>query len=100
MSGRMAQPSQRKPRRPGRPPGGTQAGEKVRDYPQLSIRVPEEAKLKLGALSVVRAKPQWRVVLESIDCLIQSLSESDQHLVQELIKRPADDRKSRLRRQK
>lgn len=60
----------------------------MRDYPQLSIRVPLEAKLKLGALSVMKSAPQWRLVLESIDCFIRSLPESDQRKVQELIKRP------------
>jgi predicted DNA-binding protein len=77
-----------KRRRPGRPSAGAQPGEKVRDYPQLSIRVPLQAKLKLGALSVMKSKPQWRIVLESIDCFIRSLPESDQRIVQELIKRP------------
>jgi hypothetical protein len=83
----MGRSSHRKRRPPGRPPAGA-AGEKVRDYPQLSIRVPREAKLKLGALSVVKSQPQWRVVLESIECLIRSLSESEQRMVRELITRP------------
>ena len=78
---------QRKPRRKGRPPAGARAGEKVRDYPQLSIRVPLEAKLKIGALSVMQSRPQWRVVLEAIECVIDALSESDQRKVQELVKR-------------
>ena len=85
--------SRRKRRRPGRPPAGAYAGEKVRDYPQLSIRVPPEVKLKLGALSIVKSTPQWRVVLESIECFRRSLSASDQRTVQELIKRPAPDRR-------
>ncbi len=83
-----ASTSQRKPRRPGRPPAGARTGEKVRDYPQISIRVPLEAKLKLGALSVMKSQPQWRVVLEAIECFMRSLSESDQRMVEKLIKRP------------
>jgi len=79
--------SRRKRRPRGRPPAGA-AGEKVRDYPQLSIRVPREAKLKLGALGVVKSQPQWRVVLESIECLIRSLPESEQRRVRELTTRP------------
>ena len=71
----------------GRPPAGASAGEKVKDYPQLSVRIPQEAKLFLGALSLLQSKPQWRIVLESIECLKRSLSESDQHRVLELIKR-------------
>jgi predicted DNA-binding protein len=78
----------RKPRRgPGRPPSGARAGDKVRDYPQISIRVPVEAKLKLGALSVMKSTPQWRVVLELIEFFVRSLSESEQLRMQELIKR-------------
>jgi hypothetical protein len=45
-------------------------------------------KLALGALSVIHAKPQWRIVLESIECHIRSLSESEQRRLQELVKRP------------
>jgi len=59
----------------------------VRDYPQLRIRVPLEAKLKLGGLSVMKSTPQWRLVLESMDCYIRSLPEADQRSVQELIRR-------------
>jgi len=71
----------------GRPPAGARAGEKVRDYPQLSVRIPPEAKLFVGALSVLQSKPQWRIVLESIERLRRSLPESDQRRVDELIKR-------------
>jgi predicted DNA-binding protein len=79
----------RKPRpRGGRPPAGFRPGERVRDYPQLSVRVPPATKLRLGALSVMQSKPQWRIVLESIECLIGSLSASDQRMLNELIKRP------------
>ena len=40
-------------RRAGRPPAGAREGEKVKDYPQLSIRVPVELKARLNALSAV-----------------------------------------------
>ena len=56
-------------RRAGRPPAGAREGEKVKDYPQLSIRVPAEIKAKLQALSLVSAQPQWRVA----DTLIGSM---------------------------
>ena len=38
-------------RRIGRPPAGARDGEKVKDYPQLSIRLPGEVKARLQALS-------------------------------------------------
>jgi hypothetical protein len=44
-------------------------------------------KLTLGALSAVQSKPQWRIVLEALECLIRSLSDSDQRMLKELIKR-------------
>jgi hypothetical protein len=72
----------------GRPPAGFRPGELVREYPQLSVRVPPEIKLTLAALSVLLSKPQWRVVLESIQCLIRTLPQSDQRKLKELIKHP------------
>lgn len=83
----MARGKRRKLRGVGRPPAGARAGERVKDYPQLSVRVPREIKVTLGALSVLRAKPQWRIVVESIECLIGSLPDADRQSVQELIKR-------------
>ena len=71
----------------GRPPAGARAGEKVKDYPQLSIRIPPETKLILGALSIIQSKPQWRIVLESVECFRRSLPEPDQRMVRELMKR-------------
>ena len=82
--GRANQPGRR---RLGRPPAGAQAGEKVKDYPQLSVRVPPQARLFVGALSMLRGEPQWRIVLDSIECLRGSLSESERRRVEELIKR-------------
>ena len=74
-------------RRPGRPPAGAHAGERVRDYPQISIRLPGEMKAKLEALSMMRSQPQWRIVLESIECFIRSLPARDQRRLHESAKR-------------
>jgi hypothetical protein len=38
-------------RRIGRPPAGARAGERVKDYPQLSVRVPGDVKARLQAIS-------------------------------------------------
>jgi hypothetical protein len=51
----------------GRPPAGIRAGEMVKDYPQLNLRVPPETRAKLDALSTVRKQPRWRIVLDAID---------------------------------
>jgi predicted DNA-binding protein len=74
-------------RRAGRPPAGAREGEKVKDYPQLSIRVPIEMKARLNALSAVTGLSQWRVVVEAIDCFLHDLPEPDRELVDGLSER-------------
>jgi predicted DNA-binding protein len=74
-------------RRVGRPPAGAKAGEKVKDYPQLSIRVPVEFKARLNALSAVTGLAQWRVIVEAINCFFQDLPQTDRDLVDGLSER-------------
>jgi hypothetical protein len=74
-------------RRVGRPPAGAHAGEKVTDYPQLSVRVPADVKAKLHALSVISGRPQWRLITDAIDCFLQQRPEAEQKLVEELLGR-------------
>jgi hypothetical protein len=77
----------RERRRAGRPPAGAREGEKVKDYPQLSIRVPIEMKARLNALSAVTGLAQWRVIVEAIDCLLLGLTPTDRELVDGLSER-------------
>lgn len=74
-------------RRLGRPPAGAREGEKVKDYPQLSIRVPVEFKARLNALSAVTGLAQWRVVVAAINCFFEDLPDTDQQLVTGLSER-------------
>jgi predicted DNA-binding protein len=74
-------------KRVGRPPAGARDGERVKDYPQLGIRIPEEAKAKLQALSVVSARPQWRLLSDAIDCYLRDRPESERQLVDQLLTR-------------
>jgi hypothetical protein len=74
-------------RRAGRPPAGAREGEKVKDYPQLSIRVPVEMKARLSALSAVTGLAQWRVIVEAIDCFLHDLPPNDRELVDGLCAR-------------
>jgi predicted DNA-binding protein len=74
-------------RRIGRPPAGARAGEKVKDYPQLSIRVPADVKAKLQALSVISARPQWRLITDAIECYLKTRTDHERLLVEELIGR-------------
>jgi len=70
-----------KRRRAGRPPAGAREGEKVKDYPQLSVRVPSEMKARLSAVSAVTGLAQWRVIVEAIDCFVDDLPPTDRDLV-------------------
>jgi predicted DNA-binding protein len=82
----MAQGDQTR-RRAGRPPSGANPGERVKDYPQVSLRIPPTLKSQLHALSIVRSKPQWRIVIDAIECLMRELPESDRRMVREIAKR-------------
>jgi predicted DNA-binding protein len=74
-------------RRVGRPPAGAREGEKVKDYPQLSIRLPVEMKARLNALSAVTGLAQWRLIVEAIDCFFNDLPDTDRALVAGLSER-------------
>ena len=74
-------------RRVGRPPAGARSGEKVTDYPQLSVRLPPDAVENLHALSVVLKQPHWRVIHHAIDTMISSLSTAEREMVEGLVKR-------------
>ena len=71
----------------GRPPAGAREGEKVKDYPQLSIRVPVEMNMRLAALSAVTGIAQWRIIVDAIDCYHNDLPPTDRHLVDGLSER-------------
>lgn len=68
----------------GRPPAGARDGDKVTDYPQLSIRLPAEVRATLQALSVIESRPQWRVISDAIDCYAKGRSETERRLIAEL----------------
>jgi predicted DNA-binding protein len=74
-------------RRIGRPPAGARDGEKVKDYPQLSIRLPAEVKAKLHAISVISARPQWRLITDAIECYLRTRPDAEQKMVDELLAR-------------
>jgi len=51
---------------PGQPPKGIRPGEKVSEYHQLTIRVPETTVTLLSALSKRLGLPRWRIVHEAL----------------------------------
>ena len=84
----MALKGAAKSRRIGRPPAGARAGERVKDYPQLSVRVPGDVKAKLQAISLVSSRPQWRIITEAIDCYLRDRTDAERERVHELAKGP------------
>jgi predicted DNA-binding protein len=78
---------QSQPRRVGRPPAGARAGEKVKDYPQLSFRLPPEIKSLLNALSLLESKPQWRIMVDAVKCLVQTMPDSKRETLHEIVNR-------------
>jgi predicted DNA-binding protein len=45
----------------------------VKDYPQVSMRLPAEIRDRLRGLSIMRAQPQWRIVCDAIGCYLRDL---------------------------
>jgi CheY-like chemotaxis protein len=74
-------------KRRGRPPGGDQPGERVVDYPQLSVRVPQTTLRKLRAIGTVSRLSQSKVLTEAVDLYIGSLSEDRRKLIAGLLQR-------------
>ena len=82
-------------RRAGRPPSGIREGETVRDYPQLSTRVPPEALAKLQILSQLGERPMWRIIVDAVDCYLRDRPPTEQRLVAELLLKPAGRKRPR-----
>ena len=68
----------------GRPPAGDR-GERVKDYPQVSFRLPKSARDTLVALSQVRQQPQWRLIVESVECYLRDLPRHERTRIARLV---------------
>jgi hypothetical protein len=93
--------SKAKPRakRSGRPPAGVRLGEMVREYPQVSLRLPPEIKAKLQALAQVSSTPQWRVVSAALECFFRERSRAEQRdVLTVMARRPAAARRPTARK--
>ena len=71
----MARNPDRKPGRIGRPPAGAHEGEKVNDYPQLSL---------------IASRPQWRLISDAIECCLRERPDGERRMVEELVRRNSD----------
>ena len=74
----------------GRPPGGDQPGERVVDYPQLSVRVPPATLRKLRAAATVQKVSHARVLADAIDRYLDALPSDQRTLVEGLLRRATD----------
>jgi hypothetical protein len=68
----------------GRPPAGDR-GERVKDYPQVSFRLPKVSRDKLVALSKVRKQPQWRLIVDSVECYLRDLPRREQAQIKKMV---------------
>lgn len=81
----MAGKGSTRDRRIGRPPAGARRGERVRDYPQISIRLPLDARAKLSALANVTGLTRWRLIVKALDRVHADLSPEEQRRVRALL---------------
>jgi predicted DNA-binding protein len=71
-------------RRVGRPTAGARVGEKVKDYPQLSVRVPPDIKTRITVLSEVRRESQWHIITDAIECYLRDLPADERATIEKL----------------
>lgn len=77
-------------RRPGagRPPTGP-AGELVSRYPPLTVRIPDDTKHRLEALSALRRVPMWKLVNEALRAYVERLPAEERRLLAQFSARMA-----------
>ena len=56
----------------------------MKDYPQLSIRLPGEVKARLQALSLIASRPQWRIITDAIECYLRERTDAERKMVDDL----------------
>ena len=71
---------------PGRPPSGP-GGERVSDYPQLTIRLPAATKAKLNTLSLLTGNPIWRLIDRAVEIYVQNLPEPERSRLGDIAER-------------
>ena len=74
----------------GRPPSGDQPGERVVDYPQLSVRVPRATLRKLRAAATVERLSHSKVLANAVDRYVDAMPADQRRLVEGLLLRATD----------
>lgn len=57
----------------------------MKDYPQVSFRLPKAVRDKLIALSHLRKQPQWRLIVESVECYLRDLPRQEQIQISRMV---------------
>lgn len=65
----------------GRPPAGKRKGERVRDYPPMTLRLPPETRTLLTAWSEYSHVPAWRLIDDAVLAAFKALPESERRKV-------------------
>jgi hypothetical protein len=73
-------------RKRGRPAAGPR-GEKVSEYPQLTVRLPIETRARLNTLSLLLAQPIWRVIDAAVTVYVEHLPAEDRKILGPLVDR-------------
>jgi hypothetical protein len=73
-----------------RPAAAAQPDERVKDYQQLSVRLPGDVKERLRAMSRIGGRPQWRILCEAIDCYFRERPAGERRLVDAIVGRARD----------
>jgi predicted DNA-binding protein len=62
----------------------------VKNYPQVSLRLPPETRSKLTALSAVFGIPQWRIIVDAVNMYVRDQSSEARQLIQQMADAKSD----------
>jgi hypothetical protein len=68
-------------RKRGRPRGGVRRGERLRDYPTLTVRVPPSTRAMLRALCARRRLPAWVMLRHLVVCFVRDLPSNERRWI-------------------
>ena len=69
----------------------------VKNYPQVSLRLPPETRSKLTALSAVCGIPQWRIIVDALNKYVRDQSSEARQSIQQMANGKAGIYAGRLR---
>jgi hypothetical protein len=68
-------------RKRGRPRGGVRPGERLRDYPVLTVRVPPDTRAMFTELCTRRRMPRWMMLRHLIVCFVRNLPANERRRI-------------------